>query len=71
MARMTFDSEPPHFRLERHGLHYIDRDEQTTFQLDREFVPSIPRPERDVVIALLRWAADQLERQNDTIEERA
>lgn len=45
------------------GLYYVDRDGETLYTLDREPLPEIGRPDRDVLLALLRYVTDQLERE--------
>lgn len=40
---------------------YATRDGRVFYDLS-ERVPLVPRPERDVLIALLRWAMEELEK---------
>jgi hypothetical protein len=44
----------------RSGLYYVHRDNSTVSTLDITRLPCIDRPDRDVLIALLRYALDQL-----------
>lgn len=54
--------------ISRHGLWYRSRDGEQTYWLDiGADVPQrmlIPRPERDVAIALLRFSLRRLEQDN-------
>lgn len=52
-----------------HGLLYTDRVGHAHYSLDREHMPDIPRPERDVVIAILRHAVERLEEQGAAARE--
>jgi hypothetical protein len=53
-----------------HGLYYVNRTGQTIYLLDRLNFPTVPRPERDVLLALLDYAQDRLVQQTHDEDER-
>lgn len=58
---LGFEPEPLRFTIGGPGLYYIDRRARRMWVLDNDSMPEIPRPERDVLVALLRHAAERLE----------
>jgi hypothetical protein len=52
------------------GLHYVGRDGQTVWHLETFFATGLPgdlpRPERDVLVALLRFCLDGIGHMNAT-----
>lgn len=53
------------FTITGHGLYYVTRDGRGIRLLEApgHEVPEIPRPERDVVISVLRYVVEELEKQ--------
>jgi hypothetical protein len=54
---------------DEHGLYYVTRDGRTRIGLDRLLIEfpepgAIPRPERDVLAALLQFCIEGLDRMN-------
>lgn len=48
-------------KIQGHSLTYVTRDGRDFYDLSAR-VPLVPRPEKDVLIALLRWALGELEK---------
>lgn len=46
--------------LRQPGLYYVHRDGATVTRLDGLYLPSIDRPERDIVAALAAYVAEKL-----------
>ncbi|HEY1394964.1 hypothetical protein [Roseateles sp.] len=65
MATAVLSDDEPAFRLGP-GLYYVSRGDapQMLYRLDASHLPNVPRPDRDVLKALLRYASDGLDEQS-------